>query len=201
MPEISYAPDPRPQPPYTVPSRGFGPPKGTGGTYTGLVTFNHAGAISTQWIRRASDTQGVSLEMSKKGQLGNADGAVGLNTGIFQLRGFGWNGSAYAAAGRLQLNADIGADFSLTNSGSFWRFQSVAPGTTSEIETLRVTTSGLSFLGTKVVGGRDTGWTTFTGTANKNAGALDTGTATTAQVAQVVKSIMDALITHGLLGA
>jgi hypothetical protein len=54
--------------------------------------------------------------------------------------------------------------------------------------------------GTQVVGPRNTGWTTFAGTANKNAGGLDTGTCTTAQLAQVVKSVVDALIAHGLIG-
>jgi hypothetical protein len=58
-----------------------------------------------------------------------------------------------------------------------------------------------AFNGIQVVGARNTGWTTFTGTANKNAGGLDTGTCTTAQLAQVVKSVVDALIAHGLLGA
>jgi hypothetical protein len=56
--------------------------------------------------------------------------------------------------------------------------------------------------GTQVVSARNTGWTTFgAGASNKNAGALDTGTVTTAQLAQIVKSLMDALILHGLIGA
>lgn len=56
--------------------------------------------------------------------------------------------------------------------------------------------------GTQVVSGRNTGWATFgAGASNKNAAALDTGTVTTAQLAQIVKSLMDALIAHGLIGA
>lgn len=55
--------------------------------------------------------------------------------------------------------------------------------------------------GTQVVSARNTGWATFgAGASNKNAAALDTGTVTTAQLAQIVKSLMDALILHGLIG-
>ena len=55
--------------------------------------------------------------------------------------------------------------------------------------------------GTQVVGARNTGWTTFgAGASNKNAGALDTATVTTAQLAQIVKAMMDMMITHGLIG-
>lgn len=330
MPETTYNPDPRPQPPYTVPSRGFG-------RSSSPLAINSGNATSSSWVRQAPDTQGVSLEMSKRGALGSSAAAVAANTGIFQLRGFGWNGSAYASAGRLQLNVSPGADFSGSNSSTYWRLLGVAPGTTAEaevfrsffsaaaepmlslggvaatnaalkglfngtpfiqariaddsgwagiqgafiqanaldasnntqpaaleayhevsggvgqgavncgvavdwraddatadrqlgmrvatfwedathatlrsqarftlqnagatLEVLRLTSTGISLFQTQVVGARNTGWTTFTGTANKNAGGLDTGTVTTAQLAQVVKSILDALITHGLLGA
>ena len=56
--------------------------------------------------------------------------------------------------------------------------------------------------GIQVVSARSTGWATFgAGVANKNAAALDTATVTTAQLAQIVKALMDALIAHGLIGA
>lgn len=239
MPELNYAPDPRPQPPTTALSRSLG-----GRSFNGLVTINHAGAISTQWIRRSADTQGVSLECSKKGANGNADAAVAANNGIFQLRGFGWNGSAFVSAGRIQLNVSPVGAFSLTNSGSYVRLQTVAPNTSNEAESFRtffsasaepmLTLGGVAaaavglksagagvmhvrladdsnyaalhaslfgVAGTQVVGARDTGWTTFTGAVTKNAGGFDTGTCTTAQLASVVKSMLDALVTHGLLGA
>ena len=55
--------------------------------------------------------------------------------------------------------------------------------------------------GTQVVGARNTGWATFgAGASNKNAAALDTATVTTAQLAQIVKAMMDMMITHGLIG-
>lgn len=53
---------------------------------------------------------------------------------------------------------------------------------------------------TKVVGARDTGWTAMTNTANKNT-SYDTTTVTLPQLAARVKSLQDALATHGLIGA
>ena len=54
--------------------------------------------------------------------------------------------------------------------------------------------------GTKVVGARDTGWTAFTGTTNKNT-SYATGTVTLVQLAERVAAMQAALTTHGLLGA
>ena len=53
---------------------------------------------------------------------------------------------------------------------------------------------------TQVVGARDTGWVAMTNTANKNT-AYDTTTVTLPQLAARVKSLQDALTTHGLIGA
>jgi len=172
-----------------------------GGTLTGQLTVSHSGAVSTDWVRQAADTQGVSLQMSKRGQVGDVNGVVLANTGLFQLRAFGWNGAAFASAGRIQVSVDPSADFSGLNSGSFVRFQAVIPGTTVETEFARFNSTGLSLFGTQVVGPRNTGWTTFTGASTKLAGAFDTGTVTTPQLASVVKAMLDAMITHGLLGA
>lgn len=52
----------------------------------------------------------------------------------------------------------------------------------------------------QVVGARQTGWTTMTGTATTLAGAFDTSTVTLQQLAQVVKALIDAGFTHGLIG-
>jgi len=173
----------------------------SGGTLTGQLTVSHSGAVSSNWIRQAADTQGVSLEMSKRGQLGDANGVVQANTGLFQLRAFGWNGAAFAGAGRMQINVDASGDFSGLNSGSYVRFFGVVPATTVEIEFGRFSSVGLSLFGTQVVGPRNSGWTTFTGASTKNAGGFDTGTVTTAQLASVVKAMFDAMVTHGLIGA
>lgn len=53
--------------------------------------------------------------------------------------------------------------------------------------------------GTAVVGARKTGWTASTGTATRT--AFDTATATTQQVAERLKALIDDLTSHGLIGA
>lgn len=53
--------------------------------------------------------------------------------------------------------------------------------------------------GTRVLTTRRTGWAAATGTASRT--AFDTGTATTAQVAERLKALIDDLATHGLIGS
>lgn len=53
--------------------------------------------------------------------------------------------------------------------------------------------------GIKVVGGRRTGWTAWTGTADRATHNAD-GPATTTQLGQALKALLDDLITHGLIG-
>jgi hypothetical protein len=71
-------------------------------------------------------------------------------------------------------------------------------------EKARITSSGLSVSGTlsigstQVVGVRRTGWATPSGTATRT--AFDTATATTAQLAERLKALIDDLAAHGLIG-
>lgn len=53
--------------------------------------------------------------------------------------------------------------------------------------------------GTQVVTSRRTGWGAPTGTATRT--AFDTATATTAQLAERLKALIDDLTAHGLIGA
>lgn len=53
--------------------------------------------------------------------------------------------------------------------------------------------------GTKVVGARAAGWAAASGTAART--TFDTGTATTAQLAERLKALIDDLLAHGLIGA
>ena len=64
---------------------------------------------------------------------------------------------------------------------------------------INASAAGYSCQGNKVVGARDTGWVAMTNTANKNT-AYDTTTVTLPQLASRVKSLQDALTTHGLIG-
>jgi hypothetical protein len=72
--------------------------------------------------------------------------------------------------------------------------------TTQRVSWLISPSPTMNFNGTQVVGVRQTGWTAMTGTADK-ASTFDTSTVTLQQLAQRVKAIEDALITHGLIGS
>jgi hypothetical protein len=62
-----------------------------------------------------------------------------------------------------------------------------------------VAASSLSVGGAQVVGARRTGWSAATGSASR--AAFDTATATTADLAQRLKALIDDLSAHGLIGA
>lgn len=74
------------------------------------------------------------------------------------------------------------------------------------ISPLNIRTDGVFKVSTlQVVGARNTGWTTAAGSGNKDASGINTGTITATDgnmqaVAAWVKSIHDALATHGLIG-
>ena len=99
------------------------------------------------------------------------------------------------------------------NSGTAARQLTVTPtgtvqiGNTTGTEALSVTgniqatsTANSFMVGTlPVVGSRKTGWAAATGTANR--ATFDTSTATTAELAERLKALIDDLTTHGLIGA
>lgn len=156
--------------------------------------------------RYAADNAPVILRMHKKGTTAGLNNPAANQDVLTRLDFRGWDGTDFFPGSTIQTLATQA--WTGIAHGSQLSFQVVATGAIANNEVFRLTATQVdarstvfAVSGTQVVGARNTGWTTFTGTANKNAGALDTGTATTAQVAQVVKSIMDALISHGLLGA
>lgn len=59
-------------------------------------------------------------------------------------------------------------------------------------------TGTFSIIGTQVVTSRRTGWSTPTGTVSR--ATFDTGSATTAQLAQALAALIDDLTSHGLIG-
>lgn len=204
--ETNYVPNPRVTPLRFFLSRGYGSLKSTGGTVSGSIDLtnnitNHVKApfLWATFADSSTLTQPALAELYHEIQ-GGAGGGV-ANTGVsLDLRA-----DSTSLDRQLQLRlSSFWTDAAAQTSHA--RFFTVLAGTSTEC--LRLSNAGLDMRngtvlqvnGTQVVTARDTGWVTFTGTANKNAGALDTGTATTAQVAQVVKSIMDVLIQHGLIG-
>jgi hypothetical protein len=88
--------------------------------------------------------------------------------------------------GGIGCNATYG--FAVTDSGlSSARFGVVTSGTPE-----------IHLSGVRVLTTRRTGWAAATGTAART--GFDTATATTAQLAERLKAVIDDLITHGLIG-
>lgn len=177
----------------------------TGGTITGgpIISDTEGIYIVTD---DAANEFAYSLWFQKRGRTGDITGAILSGAEIGNIEWQGWDGAAYQDAASIVVKAT--ENFSPTNLGTHIELRTTNNGAAVGAIRLQVGQGLIDALnntvyavnGTQVVSARNTGWTTFTGTANKNAGALDTGTVTTAQLAQVVKSLFDALVTHGLIG-
>lgn len=221
MAETNYAPDPRTTPLQYIASRGYGParlnasnifrapvrittastPRFTvdNGTdeafkiWTGGVQIIQTTGFTWLTLTDALTTsQPVGTEIYHALTSGNVGG---VNSGVsLDLRADGTTATRQMCARIIGLLPTPTAPIT-----SQLRFHLTIAGVSTEI--LRLDGTGLSFLQTKVVGARQTSWVTLTGTPTTNAGALDTASVTTAQLAQVVKALVDALITHGLIGA
>ena len=126
-------------------------------------------------------------------------GEVRAFTASDQTKGTG-NASAYyggmtAGAGKFNLNmAGDAVNYLQGNTG----IGVSAP--TEKLDVLgNVNVSGVYKVGgSTVLKARKTGWTQATGTATRT--GFDTATATTAQVAQALKALIDDLVSHGLIG-
>lgn len=181
----------------------------TGDNMSGRLTFDNNGSLFVQvpfvWARFAdanNNTEPALMEIYHEVNTGVGGGAA--NCGV----SMDFRTDSATADRQLQCRlTTLWTDPAQATLTSQLRINVLVNAVNTEA--LRISTAQVdarngtvfAVAGTQVVGPRNTGWVTFTGTANKNAGALDTGTVTTAQLAQVVKSILDALITHGLLGA
>ena len=97
-------------------------------------------------------------------------------------------------------NATVGGTLAVTGAATF----SSTVGATNFTATVgtdntSMTPTGFQFLGTKVVGARDTGWGAPTGTATKT--TFVTAAVTLPELGERVKALIDALTTHGMIGA
>jgi hypothetical protein len=101
---------------------------------------------------------------------------------------------AASIASRASLRIDLGVAPTSPNVGDVWK---TSAGIIFE-DNLSLN-SGFVYKieGTQVVGPRETGWTSGTGTADK--GAFDTTTATLADCAERLLALEQALRTHGLI--
>jgi hypothetical protein len=199
----------------------------SGGTITGMISFNgttssdaaikgvtigvpfldvraaddstwagiQAGYIQANALDASNNTQPVCLEAYHEVSGGAGGGAV--NCGV----AMDWQADDATVDRQLAMRiATLWEDATHASLRSQTRFTLKNAG--ASLEVLRLTSAGISLFQTQVVGPRNTGWATFgAGVANKNAAALDTATVTTAQLAQIVKAVLDALILHGLIGA
>lgn len=94
-----------------------------------------------------------------------------------------------------QLVAGRGIDFSMFN---FTSSAFMSPGFNVDNDG-DVTVKSLLVAAAQVVGARRTGWTPPTGTSSR--ATFDTATATTADLAQRLKALIDDLTAHGLIGS
>lgn len=107
-------------------------------------------------------------------------------------RAKGWygDGTHYGQAAKRAVAAYVA-------QWSGWDFVTPSPYQAIPVATYTPPGSALTHNGLQVVGARDAGWTTGTGTPNKGAFAADTATA--AQAAQRVLALEAAMRSHGLI--
>lgn len=105
-----------------------------------------------------------------------------------------------ASAGIWFGGADHGYGINVNNSNGDFRLVK-ADGVGGKFNTLNTvinTDASYEVDGVKVLGNRVTGWTAATGTATRS--TFDTGSVTTAQLAERFKAVIDDLIAHGIIG-
>lgn len=148
----------------------------SGGTVSGLSSLS-AGSL----VAAATGTAQVSFAASGSGE---------TKLGLFALD---------VAGNMVYRNSTAGAHFYDSFTGSFhWRSTGGGTHMTLAPGSLNLASGGYSIAGTQVLGGRRTGWTVPSGTANRT--AFDTATATTTQLAERLKALLDDLAAHGLIG-
>lgn len=152
---------------------------GVSGLGTGVATFL-ATPSSANFKSAITDETGngvvafaTSPSFTTSVLTGSADFAV-FNQTATTIRAFGAANAIFigATSGNLVINTPV---LSLADTAGYIEINS-----------------------TKVVGTRQTGWTTPTGSSNTAGYVVES--ATTVEVAQHLKSVIDALIAHGLIG-
>lgn len=171
---------------------------------TVIITGNYAGGAVTNFVNQGTLTRAALVRNNRapaatnvwagldSGLDTNIDSGTLTNANTTSDKGYAFNGISGLAQDltiRTRAGGTYAAKFNssagtfigyMTDAGAFG-CQSVEVG------------------GNKVVGARDTGWAAMTGTASK--GGFATSTVTTAQLAQVVKALTDALTASGAIGA
>lgn len=151
-----------------------------------LTSANVTGALGFTPANKAGDSFG---------------GAVSV-AGVFSLTGDQPFPGAVTSEARIYRRATSG--LSMYGAGTSFDF-ALFNKNGGNVMLVPTGTQNLSLFGTvsigsaQVLGARRTGWAAATGTAART--TFDTGTATTAQLAERLKALIDDLIAHGLIGS
>lgn len=181
--------------------------QGANSTGTGIGGWKYGILVSPGSMRAGGITMFINPTASVAAHIQTGSGAIATTADILLQANSNYgiilNGTYTNSAIRLSNNSSVAWE----STGAIKTRYATA---SQEFEFLSNTTqraalniSGspkLLFLGTQVVGQRQTGWTAMTGTSNI-ATVYDTSTVTLVQLAQRVKSLQEAMTTHGLIGA
>jgi hypothetical protein len=178
---------------------------GVDGVDNGFVTIDPDSTAPVTVTRHVADNAPAILRLQKKGTTGSVNGPVAVNDNLGRVDFYGWDGLDFFPGAIFQLTAN--QTFTPTAHGGRLTVNIVANGATATTEMARFTAAALDLrnsavlqvAGTQVVSTRATGWTAATG--NSSRATFDTTSVTTAQLAERVRSLIDDLIAHGLIGA
>jgi hypothetical protein len=186
-----------------------------GGT-TGYILMDGFDSTNQLRFRRAGGTPASPTLLINGQSIGRVtfsgyDGSAWTNpaAAMFGFSANNWSTTDHAAHLTFQTTnvgsttltdaARIQPDQSLSVGGSTWDPAGTGVNKLYVMGHVNITTGSVYKVNNvQVLGARDTGWTAPTGTPQKTGFA--TSTATTTQLAQTMKSVIDALITHGILG-
>jgi hypothetical protein len=103
--------------------------------------------------------------------------------------------------GSTRINGNSSRQLTVTATGQVQIGNTTGTEQLSVTGNIQLTSTTNSFMvgSNAVVGSRKTGWAAATGTATRS--TFDTSTATTAELAERLKALIDDLTTHGLIGA
>ena len=171
---------------------------------TVIITGNYAGGAVTNFVNQGTLTRGAVIRSNRAPAATNVwagtDGGLETNIDVGTLtnaNGTSSFGYSFNSISGLAQDLEVRTRSGGANVMVFVNAAGTSVGAVSD--TGFVAGAGFSVGGDQVVGARSTGWSAMSGTATK--GGFNTATVTTAQLAQVVKALTDALTTSGAIGA
>lgn len=177
---------------------------GDAGEFTAGLRIRNSASGSGKWTTALliqDGAQATPTAIAIQNSPGTAVGAALTDTGSKAngiILGGTYGGSALRlnAGSYIAMEATGGVKTAFGVAANVWGFYN---GASERVGFDMTATPKVRVGGLGVVGARRTGWAAATGTATRT--AFDTATATTAQLAERVKALLDDLTTHGLIGA